>query len=61
MANEGVYSYPLNQAADIAVKAVYEFLKDHPESFDEVLWVLFDERTKAAYDNALTSLEAELL
>ena len=32
----GVYSYPLNQAADIAVNTVYAFLKDHPDSFDEV-------------------------
>ena len=56
----GVYSYPLNQAADIAVNAVYEFLKDHPDSFDEILWVLFDARTKAAYDNALASLGVDL-
>lgn len=51
----GMYSYPLNQAADIAVNAVYEFLKDHPDSFDEILWVLFDAKTKAAYDSVLAS------
>ena len=56
----GVYSYPLNQAANIAVNTVHVFLKDHPDSIDEVMWVLFDSETKAAYDNALASLQAEL-
>ena len=56
----GVYAYPLDQAADIAVHAVSDFLKDHPNSFDEVLWVLFDERTKKAYDQTLEHLQEEL-
>lgn len=55
----GVYSYPLNQAADIAVNTVYEFVKNHQDTLDEVMWVLFDSGTKAAYDNALASMEAE--
>lgn len=49
----GVYSYPLSQAADVAVQAVIGFVTRHPDAFDEILWVLFDERTKAAYDRAL--------
>ncbi len=49
----GVYSYPLSQAADVAVQAVIGFATRHPDAFDEILWVLFDERTKAAYDGAL--------
>ena len=52
----GVYSYPVHQAADIAVHAVSDFVSEHPEAIDEVLWVLFDARTKKAYDNALASL-----
>ena len=52
----GVYSYPLQQAADIAVNTVNEFVNNHPDSFDEIVWVLFDAKTKAAYDNALASL-----
>lgn len=27
------------------------FLAEHPDAFDAVMWVLFDENTKAAYDN----------
>lgn len=49
----GVYSYPVQQAAEIAVQTVKEIVNKHPESFDEILWVLFDERTKFIYDGAL--------
>lgn len=49
----GVYSYPLVEAADIAVEAVLEYLKEFPDAFDLVCWVLFDPITKAAYDTAL--------
>ena len=52
----GVYSYPLDQAADIAVNTVSSFVTAHPETMDEIIWVLFDERTKTAYDDALASL-----
>ena len=50
----GVYSYPLRQAAEIAVRAVRETVRENPEVFDEILWVLFDEATKSAYDDALS-------
>ena len=56
----GVYSYPLEQAADVAVHAVSKFIADNPDAIDEIVWVLFDAMTKAAYDKALKTLEAEL-
>ena len=49
----GVYSYPVQQAAEIAIGAVRTVVKKYPEAFDEILWVLFDERTKLVYDGAL--------
>ena len=52
----GVYSYPLTEAAGIAVKTVREFVNQHPDAFDDIVWVLFDERTKDAYDNALKAV-----
>ena len=52
----GVYSYPLEEAARIAVTTVSDFISEHPDAFDRVMWVLFDSRTKAAYDNALARL-----
>ena len=49
----GVYSYPVQQAAEIAVQTVRAVLEEHPEEFDEILWVLFDKRTKLVYDGAM--------
>ena len=49
----GVYSYPLREAAGIAVDAVKECVSNYSDAFDLVMWVLFDERTKEAYDRAL--------
>ena len=42
----GVYSYPVQQAAEIAVQTVRKVIEEYPYAFDEILWVLFDERTK---------------
>ena len=56
----GVFSYPLYQAAGLAVHAVSEYVTANPKAIDEVVWVLFDAKTKAAYDKALKTLEAEL-
>ena len=55
-----MYSYPLEQAAEVAVRAVSEFISANPDAVDEIVWVLFDAKTKAAYDKALKALEAEL-
>ena len=49
----GVYSYPLEQAANVAVRAVVEFVNEYPDAMDEIVWVLFDRWTKDAYDRAL--------
>ena len=49
----GVYSYPLKEAAEIAVDTVIGYVRTHPDHFDRIIWVLFDERTKEAYDYAL--------
>ena len=52
----GVYSYPVQQAAGIAVRTVREVVAQYPEAFDDVRWVLFDERTKLVYDEALSRI-----
>ena len=49
----GVYSYPVADAAKAAVSAVRNYVHEHPDAFDLVMWVLFDEHTKKAYDRAL--------
>ena len=52
----GVYSYPVEQAAKVAVKAVDRFVKEHPGAIDEVTWVLFDERTYQVYEREIKNL-----
>ena len=49
----GVYSYPLQEAAKVAVQAVKDFTQSHADAFDLIEWVCFDERTLEAYQSAL--------
>ena len=51
----GVYGYPVDEAAEIAVKTVKEYLDANPDQFDLVEWVLFDDRTYGSYERALNS------
>ena len=53
----GVYSYPVDEAARIAVSTVNEFIEENPGKLDLVEWVLFDRRTYEAYEKALDQLE----
>jgi O-acetyl-ADP-ribose deacetylase (regulator of RNase III) len=48
----GAYGYPIEEAAPIAVAAVKNFLKEHPQ-VKEVIFVLFDDRTYQAYRSVL--------
>lgn len=52
----GIYRFPVELAAKIAVQTVYDFLQEHSDSFDFVEWVLFDERTNAVYKAAVETL-----
>ena len=52
----GVYSYPVEQAAVIAVGTVNQFVAEHPGAIDEVTWVLFDERTYQVYEREIKNL-----
>ena len=48
----GVYGYPVNQAAPIALRTVSQYVRGHPE-ISLVRFVLFDAKTFAAYADAL--------
>ena len=48
----GVYRFPLELAAPIAVKTVRDFLTDHPQ-LEQVTFVCFSQQVKDAYDKAL--------
>lgn len=51
----GVYHFPLEKAAEIAIGTIAAFLREHPE-IRRVRMVCFDLRTKAFYDRALEML-----
>ena len=51
----GVYGYPVHSAAKTAVSTVRKFLKEHPDAFDTVRWVLFDPVTFQAYQDQIQS------
>jgi O-acetyl-ADP-ribose deacetylase (regulator of RNase III) len=48
----GVYGYPLDQAAAVAIAATRTALDDHPEVEEARFW-LFDDRAHAAFERAL--------
>jgi O-acetyl-ADP-ribose deacetylase (regulator of RNase III) len=48
----GAYGYPLNEAAEIALKTVKEFMESHPE-IEKVRFVLFGQAAFDAYATAL--------
>ena len=50
----GVYGYPLDQAAAVAVRAVRAFLAEHLGPVETVTFVCFSQRVKDAFDNALS-------
>ena len=52
----GVYGYPVEQAAEVAVAAVKAYLQAYPDAFDRVKWVLHDPITMAAYQSALAQI-----
>ncbi len=51
----GVYGYPVEKAALVAISTVRNFLEHHQNSFDFVEWCLFDDVTHSVYSNILNS------
>lgn len=53
----GIYRFPVEKAAKIAVTTVKSFMDEHPEKIDKVLWVLFDQNTKMIYEKEIQMLD----
>lgn len=53
----GVYSYPIEQAAQIAVQTVRNYVEAHEGVFEKIVWVLFDDRTYRAYEKQINSIK----
>lgn len=52
----GIYHFPVEQAAEIAIKTVKRFLDENVGAFDLVEWVLFDEHTEKVYEAEVDKL-----
>ena len=52
----GVYSFPVELAAKVAVYTVNRFLQDNPDCFDLVEWVLVDAHPEAVYEAEVDKL-----
>lgn len=52
----GVYSFPVDLAAKIAIGTVKRFLDANPGSLQLVEWVLFDENTYSYYEKEVDAL-----
>ena len=53
----GIYGYPLDEAAPVALNAVKKFLQSQPHGLTLVRFVLFDDKTFEEFENALKRLE----
>jgi O-acetyl-ADP-ribose deacetylase len=51
----GIYGFPAELAAVIAIASIRAFLEQHPGSFDRVILVAFDANTEAIYQSKLES------
>ena len=46
----GIYRFPIEKAAKIAVSTAIRFVEENPQAFDMIEWVLFDEKTESYYE-----------
>ena len=53
----GVYCFPVERAAKIAVDPVHRFLQENPDSFDLVEWVLFNDQAASAYETEVSLIQ----
>lgn len=55
----GVYHFPVDKAAEIAVKTVQEFVKEHSGTVEEIVWVLFDRGTYEVYEKEIRKISGK--
>lgn len=51
----GVYGFPKEQAAEIAVTTIKDFVKTHPHAFSEIIFVCFDDENFGIYNRLLAT------
>ena len=55
----GVYHFPVQKAARLAVQTVKKYMDENPGKIDEIWFVLFDDRTETIYDQEVDKLYKE--
>lgn len=50
----GIYCFPLQDAAQIAVQTVKTFIQEHPGRLDTVKWILFGDREYEIYSREIS-------
>lgn len=53
----GVYGFPIDKAAPIALQTVSDFVRQHPNAFAEIRFVLFSQPDFKTYEQALNALK----
>lgn len=53
----GIYHFPIEEAAKIAVRTAKQFAAEHTGELDVIKWVLFDEQTLRIYEEVLERWE----
>ena len=53
----GIYHFPLDEAAQIAVRTAKAFVGEHPGALDVIKWVLYDMAAFKAYTNEIEQWE----
>ena len=56
----GIYRFPVNEGAEVALNTAKKFLDENPDSFDLILWVL-DKKTYTVYKEKYEKMELELI
>ena len=60
----GAYSYPLEEACNIALDEILTFIQNSPDTFEKIAMVCFEEKTyntyKALYENRLEKSEQSI-
>ena len=51
----GIFGYPYDQAAEVAVRTISVTVREKPEAFDRIALVCFDDMALAAFNSALQS------
>lgn len=55
----GIYGYPLDEAAPVALGTIADWLRSQSHNLQLVRFVLFDDRTRDAFEAALRELKLE--